>query len=134
MIVVNASGAGAVVWEGPGLAVHFAALSGADGSVRFTRTLSAVPVGNGTLPNVTIDAFGNAVVVWQMPLGGRGVVQARRVLVGGGVRPVSQLSQPGVVQDFPVIAGAPDGRATAVWQFAAARNSGTTVQVAQFVP
>jgi hypothetical protein len=91
---------------------HFVELNqyGAQGQLLDTRTISATPT-DATIPSVSVDNFGNAVVAWEQNVGFGLGIQARRVSSTGALGPVLTVNDfnDGVVPFNPSVALKRDG-------------------------
>ena len=71
---------------------------------------------NADLPQVAVNAHGNAVVVWKRFNGTNWVVDARARANGGALGPLKQLSGAGQNADLPHVAIDSTGKALVVWK------------------
>jgi hypothetical protein len=114
---VDANGDAVVVWRrlvGTNTRIQSRARSAA-GVLGSIETLSD-PGQNADLPQIAVNAGGNAVVVWQRSDGANTRIQARALSAAGVLGPVLTLSAAGRNASNPQVAVDADGNAVAVWQ------------------
>ena len=122
----DSSGRATVVWQrfdGANQRVQSRTIA-ADGTVGAVKTLSSAGQ-DATDPQVSVDPFGRATVVWQRFDGAKQRVQSRTIAADGTVGSISNLSAAGQDAGGPQLAGDSTGRATVVW----ARFDGTVNRI-----
>jgi hypothetical protein len=114
-IAIDANGNSLVVWrfEGSSSWQIQARADSAAGVLGSVQNLSAAGAYND-LPQVAIDADGNALVVWRS-LTDDGAVRARARSAAGVLGSVQTLSPPGKTDVPPQVASEADGDAVVVW-------------------
>jgi hypothetical protein len=116
-VAVEGDGDALIVWQaqitpGSGVWTVQARARAADGTLSPVQNLSAPGV-DAWEPRVEIDADGDALVVWQIGLGGG--IQARARQSDGTLLPVVTLSPAGRRGDSPELDMVDDGRAVVAW-------------------
>jgi hypothetical protein len=87
----------------------------ADSTLGPIQTLSSATQ-RADLPQVAVNALGDAVVVWKQFNGSNWVIEARARAASGALSAVQPLSDPGQNADMPQVAIDPTGKALVVWK------------------
>ncbi|MDQ3765420.1 MAG: hypothetical protein M3460_29395 [Actinomycetota bacterium] len=116
-VAVNAQGNAVAIWRRGTTfnAIVQAAARPAGGAWQAPINLSA-PGQDASIPQVAVDAQGNAVAVWRRFNGTNDIVQAAVRLAGGAWQAPVNLSAPGQDASIPQVAVDAQGNAVAVWQ------------------
>ncbi|HEX8103411.1 MAG TPA: hypothetical protein VF533_12415, partial [Solirubrobacteraceae bacterium] len=122
-IGADANGGAVIAWTGDDAGTHAAYARGRapDGALSAVQRVSPAGVSVSRL-QLAVAPDGGAVAVWQRPLSGATVVQARRRRADGTLGPVHTLAPTTGQADGPAVAVAPDGAATVAWTRALSKD------------
>jgi hypothetical protein len=140
----NASGAHPTIDSAGNATVVWSAFNGEDNVIQtayrpaggsFTSPDQVSASGEDAgLPEIGVDAAGNAIASWLRRDGSDLIVQAGIKAPGGAFAPIGNLSPAGETAESPVLDVAPSGAATVVWRLAGFLQSSTRPAGGAFAP
>src|SRR4051794_8912395 len=117
-VAMDTQGDATAVWDrsdGTNTIVQAATRPAGSGSV-FPSAASLSAAGqNAQVPELTVDAAGDVIVVWKRSDGTKVRIQQAVRALGGAFTPATEISAAGQNADFPFVAADPQGNAAAVF-------------------